>query len=82
MAKNKRQPTTTGIKDKKSQEEYAPRDPVCGKRVNESDAVKLRYQGEMLYFCCTGCKRTFERLPSVYSARAKIGGRHNVGTGC
>ena len=47
------------------------KDPVCGMEVNEKDAsATAEYKGQTYYFCCEGCKRSFERDPDKY-----IGGK-------
>lgn len=41
--------------------------PVCNIPVQKSTAKHvLDYQGESVYFCCDGCKVSFEREPSKY----------------
>ncbi|MDE3133365.1 MAG: YHS domain-containing protein [Acidobacteriota bacterium] len=41
-------------------------DPVCGMMVDRSSAEKLRLGGHTYYFCCDGCKRTFEADPALH----------------
>ena len=44
------------------------RDPVCGMLVNVSGAkYKSEHNGTEIYFCCAGCKHTFDRQPEKYS---------------
>jgi xanthine dehydrogenase accessory factor len=44
------------------------RDPVCGMLVNVSGAkYKSAHKGSDVYFCCAGCKQTFERQPEKYT---------------
>ena len=47
------------------------KDPVCGMLV---DVATARHQveawGRVIYFCCAGCKATFERDPGQYAAAA------------
>jgi xanthine dehydrogenase accessory factor len=44
------------------------RDPVCGMFVNVSGAkYKSAHKGSDVYFCCAGCKQTFERQPEKYT---------------
>jgi xanthine dehydrogenase accessory factor len=44
------------------------RDPVCGMMVNISTAkYKSELHGNTVYFCCTGCKRSFESQPEKYA---------------
>ncbi len=43
------------------------KDPICGMMVDTSKAkYKSQYQGKWIYFCCAGCKDTFERQPDKY----------------
>jgi uncharacterized membrane protein YraQ (UPF0718 family)/YHS domain-containing protein len=41
-------------------------DPVCGMMVDRSSAERLRLDGHTYYFCCDGCKRTFEADPTLH----------------
>ncbi|MGA7931632.1 MAG: XdhC family protein [Candidatus Sulfotelmatobacter sp.] len=44
------------------------RDPVCGMFVNVSGArYKSAHKGTDVYFCCAGCKQTFDRQPEKYA---------------
>lgn len=39
-------------------------DPVCGMTVRaDASAMPLEYEGTTYYFCCAGCRRSFERDP-------------------
>jgi len=41
--------------------------PVCKIPVQKSTAkYVLEYEGEKVYFCCDGCKESFERAPETY----------------
>ena len=43
-------------------------DPVCGMAVETSVANYLsEYKGKTFYFCCSGCKQTFDKQPEVYA---------------
>ena len=43
------------------------KDPICGMFVNiSSTRYTFNYQGEEFYFCCAGCKQTFENEPEKY----------------
>ena len=43
------------------------KDPVCGMTVDKSKArYKAEFEGKTLYFCCAGCKQSFERAPQRY----------------
>ncbi len=45
----------------------APRDPVCGKRLNRNKAhIEVEYEGEIFYLCCPLCQREFEKNPEKY----------------
>jgi xanthine dehydrogenase accessory factor len=44
-------------------------DPVCGMSVEPSGASYVsEYRGEKYYFCCGGCKQTFDAHPENYLA--------------
>jgi xanthine dehydrogenase accessory factor len=44
------------------------RDPICGMAVNVASARhKSEYQGSTFYFCCAGCKQTFDKQPAKYT---------------
>jgi xanthine dehydrogenase accessory factor len=44
------------------------KDPVCGMVVNVALAkYKSEHQGSAVYFCCAGCKQTFDRQPEKYA---------------
>ncbi len=46
------------------------RDPVCGMIVNPADArQRSEYQDQSFFFCCAGCKQTFDQEPEKYAAR-------------
>jgi len=41
------------------------KDPICGMLVNPSQAkYQSEYQGLTFYFCCAGCKHTFDKDPA------------------
>ena len=41
--------------------------PVCKIPVQKSTAkYVLEYEGEKVYFCCDGCKESFEKNPAAY----------------
>lgn len=55
-----------------------PRDPVCGKPVDEKAAwvqvgygrrLVREYEGQLVYFCSIECKREFDNNPAVYATR-------------
>ena len=36
-------------------------DPVCGMKVSTSESsYRSEHEGKMFYFCCAGCKQTFD----------------------
>jgi xanthine dehydrogenase accessory factor len=40
------------------------KDPICGMAVNKGQAkYQADYQGKIFYFCCAGCKQSFEQSP-------------------
>jgi xanthine dehydrogenase accessory factor len=42
-------------------------DPVCGMAVEASGSTyRSEYEGRSFYFCCAGCKRTFDQRPQKY----------------
>ncbi len=41
------------------------RDPVCGMNVG-ANSPKSPYNGATYYFCCTGCKGTFDKNPKKF----------------
>ncbi|HEV3040801.1 MAG TPA: XdhC family protein [Candidatus Angelobacter sp.] len=44
------------------------RDPICGMEVDINTArYKSEHHGDMFYFCCPGCKKTFEEQPEKYA---------------
>ncbi len=49
------------------------KDLVCGMTVNTSKAkYQTEYLGKMFYFCCAGCKQTFEKSPQRYLVPASV----------
>jgi xanthine dehydrogenase accessory factor len=46
-------------------------DPVCGMTVLTAGAEhRSEYKGQMFYFCCAGCKESFEQNPEKYLAQS------------
>src|SRR5271169_985992 len=44
------------------------RDPICGMAVDVNNAkYKSELQGVSFYFCCAGCKQTFDKQPERYA---------------
>lgn len=43
-------------------------DPVCGMRIEPSQAAaETNYQGQLYYFCSEECKSKFDRDPQKYT---------------
>ena len=54
------------------------KDPVCGMEVNEETAVaKSEYKSQTYYFCCPGCKASFDKEPEKYLGNEPAGGHHH-----
>lgn len=50
-----------------SQQLRLAKDPVCGMQVDPSGALfSSEYEGQIYYFCASGCLRTFKRQPKDY----------------
>jgi xanthine dehydrogenase accessory factor len=59
------QPTKKSVLPVLTQE---ARDPICGMTVDVSKAKhKSEFQGVSFYFCCVGCKQTFDKQPDKYA---------------
>jgi xanthine dehydrogenase accessory factor len=44
-------------------------DPVCGMAVAAVDsAPHVAHEGRLVYFCCDGCRATFEQDPARFVA--------------
>jgi xanthine dehydrogenase accessory factor len=49
------------------------KDPICGMNVSIANArYKAEFEGKTFYFCCAGCKQTFEREPARYLAHGTM----------
>ena len=45
-------------------------DVVCGMDIDPATAAgKSEYQGQIYYFCSTGCKKAFDKEPQKYVAK-------------
>ena len=57
-----------GKKEARSELKFAEAlDPVCGMTVTaDASARPLEHAGVTYYFCCAGCRRTFEENPDAY----------------
>jgi xanthine dehydrogenase accessory factor len=48
-------------------EKHEARDPICGMTIDTRAAKhQSDVDGQSFYFCCAGCKQTFERQPDKY----------------
>ena len=53
------------------------KDPVCGMDVApQGSADKSEYKGKIYYFCCSGCKKTFDKQPEKYLSQAASAHTH------
>jgi xanthine dehydrogenase accessory factor len=61
-------PRTEPGRERNSAEKLAEAvDPVCGMTVMaDASAMPLEYDGVAYYFCCAGCRRTFDENPDAY----------------
>jgi xanthine dehydrogenase accessory factor len=57
-----------GKNEKRTELKFAEAvDPVCGMTVTaDATAMPFTYDGVTYYFCCAGCRRTFEENPDAY----------------
>jgi xanthine dehydrogenase accessory factor len=63
-------PARTSAEEKFTEEYYI--NPVCQVPVSKSNPKHvLEYRGEKVYFCCDGCKSSFEKNPSQYIKPSK-----------
>lgn len=52
---------------KSSEEKEEAKDPICGMTVDIKTAkYKSEFDGKSFYFCCRGCKQTFDMQPNNY----------------
>ena len=55
-------------------------DPVCGMQVDPAMSKhQAMHEGQLLHFCCTGCKAKFEATPTVYLS---VGTMKTAPAGC
>jgi xanthine dehydrogenase accessory factor len=48
-------------------------DPVCGMTVDVATAMHTAtHEGQTLYFCCAGCKSTFQDQPAKYAKAVRV----------
>ncbi|MFQ6020654.1 MAG: YHS domain-containing protein [Candidatus Aenigmatarchaeota archaeon] len=41
-------------------------DPVCGMKVDEKRAAKVKHKGKIYYFCSPTCQWAFEKNPKQF----------------
>jgi xanthine dehydrogenase accessory factor len=61
------------------EEREEAKDPICGMTLDiEKAKYKSEFDGKPFYFCCAGCKQTFDKQPDKYVlaqiSTCKIGG--------
>jgi YHS domain-containing protein/uncharacterized membrane protein YraQ (UPF0718 family) len=62
----------TGEMNQEMERSQSASDPVCGMSVDPDQAEYRSFQkGETYYFCSAGCKETFDKDPSKYTAGSK-----------
>jgi YHS domain-containing protein len=62
-----------GLEDHSDDEPVFSTDPVCGKKVDEAQAVgKIGYEGQIYYFCSEDCRRAFQQEPGKYAGRERF----------
>jgi xanthine dehydrogenase accessory factor len=50
---------------------HEAKDPICGMMVEVSAAkYKSEFRGNSFYFCCAGCKQSFDKQPDKYALAA------------
>ena len=53
------------------------KDPVCGMDLDPQTAAnKPEYLGKVYYFCCSGCKKSFEEQPGKYIGQVATASTH------
>ncbi|HWS81550.1 MAG TPA: XdhC family protein [Rubrobacter sp.] len=67
-------PSFSGVQERESAgEPDTAVDPVCGMAVEMASARHVVEQGgTRYYFCCAGCRRTFEQRPEKYETRVSL----------
>ena len=56
-----------------------PTDLVCGMEgFNKESAPKSEYMGKTYYFCAPGCKKAFDKNPSLYIRGGNKPGTHKM----
>jgi xanthine dehydrogenase accessory factor len=55
-------------------------DPVCGMAVDANESTyESEYEGKSIYFCCAGCKQTFDREPEKFLRRSSGVAEEGIG---
>ena len=67
-------PSFSGVRERESTgEPDTAVDPVCGMAVEVASARHVvEHGGTLYYFCCAGCRRTFEQEPEKYAAEVSL----------
>jgi xanthine dehydrogenase accessory factor len=56
------------IESQLAPEKSEAKDPICGMTVNiERANYKSEFDAQFYYFCCAGCKQTFDKQPEKYA---------------
>jgi xanthine dehydrogenase accessory factor len=59
------------VKSESPLQKQEAKDPICGMMVEVSAAKhKSEFHGQSFYFCCAGCKQTFDKQPDKYELAA------------
>ncbi|MAG15291.1 MAG: hypothetical protein CL874_05385 [Dehalococcoidales bacterium] len=53
-------------------------DPVCEMQVETDKAPKIKYNGEVYYFCCTHCRQEFESNAAEFSGTRRRNYTHRI----
>ena len=49
------------------------KDPVCGKIIDEKDAMETSsFKGKTFYFCSPPCRLKFEKDPMIYTGERSL----------
>ena len=55
-----------------------PLDPICGMTVDASSPIRAERDGELVYFCCEGCRKKFLAQDASSSAHSCCGGHETA----
>lgn len=68
VQRNKSKPAQNPSQALSSARSQEARDPVCGMTVDPGvTRYKSEFKGQSFYFCCAGCKHTFDTQPESYA---------------